>query len=233
MRVIIPEPSLWDPETPFLYEGPVELWEDGQRCDQVQVRHGLRKLNLGPRGLRCNGRMLSIQGVARSQCSEEEARRLHKAGYNTLLAPALEEASSLWDIGDKLGFLVLGRLTQMDNSIPLWLLDLEKHPCFLGWLMSDELLTSLPQLREVYLWFFPRFLSFEVEWPFFGVELQQQVPRGPLEEIAFMACKEELLPEVGQGNLPKIVLRESELTGSSQPAWASSPGILGWIDLSL
>src|SRR5262245_54959769 len=25
-RVVIPEPSFWDPETPFLYEGLVELW---------------------------------------------------------------------------------------------------------------------------------------------------------------------------------------------------------------
>src|SRR5687768_8525338 len=26
-RVVIPEPSFWDAESPFLYEGPVELWE--------------------------------------------------------------------------------------------------------------------------------------------------------------------------------------------------------------
>src|SRR5437763_797077 len=27
MRVIIPEPNFWEPETPFLYEGALELWE--------------------------------------------------------------------------------------------------------------------------------------------------------------------------------------------------------------
>src|SRR5437763_15625817 len=41
-RVVIPEPSFWDPESPFLYHGPVELWEDGERREQVTVRHGLR-----------------------------------------------------------------------------------------------------------------------------------------------------------------------------------------------
>src|SRR5262245_50237038 len=41
-RVVIPEPSLWDPESPFLYQGLVELWQDGQRCDQTIVPHGLR-----------------------------------------------------------------------------------------------------------------------------------------------------------------------------------------------
>jgi hypothetical protein len=33
-RVVIPEPSLWKPETPFVYEVVVELWQDGQRCDR-------------------------------------------------------------------------------------------------------------------------------------------------------------------------------------------------------
>src|SRR5262249_16773364 len=26
LRVIIPEPNLWEPETPFLYQGPLELF---------------------------------------------------------------------------------------------------------------------------------------------------------------------------------------------------------------
>ena len=33
LRAIIPEPSWWDPQTPFLYEGPVELWQDGRLVD--------------------------------------------------------------------------------------------------------------------------------------------------------------------------------------------------------
>jgi hypothetical protein len=36
-RVVIPEPSLWEPECPFVYDGAVELWQDGQRCDVRQV----------------------------------------------------------------------------------------------------------------------------------------------------------------------------------------------------
>src|SRR3982751_515934 len=31
-RVAIPEPSLWDVQSPFLYSGPVELWQDGKRA---------------------------------------------------------------------------------------------------------------------------------------------------------------------------------------------------------
>src|SRR4051812_29148320 len=51
-RVVIPEASLWEPESPFLYAGPVELWQDGVRCDRAEVLHGLRSVQLGARGLR-------------------------------------------------------------------------------------------------------------------------------------------------------------------------------------
>src|SRR5262249_36609476 len=51
-RVVIPEACLWELESPFLYQGPIELWQDGQRCDQVTISHGLRSLHLDERGLR-------------------------------------------------------------------------------------------------------------------------------------------------------------------------------------
>lgn len=41
-RVVIPDPSLWEPEQPFLYRVIVELWQDGQRCDQAEFDCGLR-----------------------------------------------------------------------------------------------------------------------------------------------------------------------------------------------
>jgi hypothetical protein len=36
-RIIIPEPSRWEPDCPFVYDGVIELWQDGQRCDVRQV----------------------------------------------------------------------------------------------------------------------------------------------------------------------------------------------------
>src|SRR5262249_19741595 len=62
LRAIIPEASLWEPETPHVYTGYVELWQDGVREEVVQVRHGLRQVSLGPRGLRLNGRLLRLRG---------------------------------------------------------------------------------------------------------------------------------------------------------------------------
>jgi hypothetical protein len=41
-RVVIPDPSLWEPKRPFLYHVIVELWQDGQCCDQTEFDCGLR-----------------------------------------------------------------------------------------------------------------------------------------------------------------------------------------------
>jgi hypothetical protein len=36
-RVVIPEPNLWEPGCPFVYDGFIELWQDGERCEIRQV----------------------------------------------------------------------------------------------------------------------------------------------------------------------------------------------------
>src|SRR5438046_1809045 len=55
LRVRIPEPNFWEPKTPLLYEGPLELWEGDERCDQIVLRHGIRVAQLTPQVLRLNG----------------------------------------------------------------------------------------------------------------------------------------------------------------------------------
>lgn len=215
LRVIIPEPSWWDPQSPFLYQGPVELWQNGQRCDSVQLSHGLRTLKVGPQGLRCNGRLLPLRGVAREQCSEEDARQLHQAGFNTLLVSATAGAAGLWDISDRFGFFILGRLTNEADFGRVK--QLAPHDSCLGWVLSPELwrdpLVALCLPHPV-----------SVRQELIGLELDQR-PSGPLpERIHFVACPEELLPELGAIDLPKIVLKRK--AGDAGPA----PGILGWID---
>ena len=37
VRVVIPEPSVWSAQMPLVYDGAVELWQDGERCDVRQV----------------------------------------------------------------------------------------------------------------------------------------------------------------------------------------------------
>jgi len=41
LRAIIPEPCLWDRESPFVYRCVVELLHDGQICDERSADYGL------------------------------------------------------------------------------------------------------------------------------------------------------------------------------------------------
>jgi hypothetical protein len=135
-RVVIPEASLWEPESPFLYRGPVALWQDGRRCDQVTICHGLRSFQLGPRGLRVNGRLVALRGRQVTACSDEEARALRRDCCNLLLAPVTAETPPLWERGDRLGLLLLGRVTDDSEPTRRHLAALARHACCLGWVLD-------------------------------------------------------------------------------------------------
>jgi hypothetical protein len=214
LRAIIPEPSLWDPESPFLYEGPVELWVGKERCDRTEVRYGLRHFTLGPRGLRWNGRFLTLRGHRIDQPLEGRAEALRQAGINTLLAPVSPENVGLWDAADRFGFLVLGRLSsRQDISLTQ---RFREHASCLGWLVTDQLFQD-EIAREVW----PTLLSDERQ--LVGMEFAEPPREPPPKGVSFIACSEALGPALADLGLHTVILgRPSE--GASD--------MLGWIDLN-
>jgi hypothetical protein len=134
LRAVIPEASLWEPQTPHLYAGPVELWQDGQRCEVVNVRHGLRYLALGPRGLRVNGHLLRLRGRRVTRLEEAAALALRESGYNLVVAPVTEESRAIWEVADRIGLFVLGR-AEGESALAE---QLTAHPSCLGWIRGDE-----------------------------------------------------------------------------------------------
>ena len=127
-RVVIPEGSFWDPASPHLYLVHVELWQDGTKCDEVRLRHGLRDLRGTARGLTVNGLRQTLRGRVVHSLDDDEARRLRSEGVNLLIA-SIEEPS-VWEIADRMGFFVVGT-TGMDAA-------LAEHPSHLGWLVSGQ-----------------------------------------------------------------------------------------------
>jgi hypothetical protein len=134
-RVVIPEPSLWEPESPFLYQGPVELWQDGERCGRATVRHGLCSSSLTPRGLRWNSKVLPLRGRAVRELTNDAAMSLRREGFNLLLAP-LDEPN-VWEIADRLGFLVFGQAPALDDDAVSFMKQLAGHPSALGYLFDN------------------------------------------------------------------------------------------------
>lgn len=138
VRAVIPEPSLWEPECPFVYQAIVELWEGGLRCDQAQVRHGLRRVLLSPAGLRVNGGSLFLRGRRAAEGDEVRAAEWRRAGCNLLLAPADGLASALWDAADVQGLFVLGRLSELRDAALGQAKEGAAHPSCFGWLLDAK-----------------------------------------------------------------------------------------------
>jgi hypothetical protein len=136
VRAVIPEASLWEPQCPFLYQGPIELWQDGQCCDRVILSHGLRSLRRNEHGLCVNGRPLSLHGRKITSCSDEEATQLHQAGYNLLIAPVAASSLAVWEQADRFGFLVLGQLGEDADETRLVEM-IRSHASCLGWLSAE------------------------------------------------------------------------------------------------
>jgi hypothetical protein len=134
-RVVIPEPSFWDAESPFLYHGPVELWQDGQRCERVTMSHGLCSSSLTQHGLRWNGKALPLRGRAVHGLTEDQALSLRHSGFNLLLAPVNEPQT--WEIADWFGFLVLGDIPCLDETALRRVAQLTPHPSCFGWLVNS------------------------------------------------------------------------------------------------
>ena len=198
LRAVIPEPSLWDPQSPFLYAGPVELWQDGRRCDRARVRHGLRQLSLGPRGLRVNGRPVTLQGVSCETLFPEQATALRAGGCNSLLVPLRHQTRDVWETADRCGFLVLGRLEEDEEATAQLLLELQRHPCHLGCLAGPRWLTDgrLDRLAQA---------LGTAGRPFLGLEVGDTLPRTLPPAVQFLAGCEEHLPDAAGPGLPLLL----------------------------
>lgn len=135
-RVVVPEASLWEPQSPFLYQGPIELWEGGERLEVVQIRHGFRVAALGPRGLRVNGRPAAPRGRMVEKVTEEEARRMRQEDVDLWIVPVRESCLRLWDLADEVGFFIVGQIEATTEAALIQ--RIESHASHFGWLWPDK-----------------------------------------------------------------------------------------------
>jgi hypothetical protein len=128
-RVVIPEPSWWDPISPFLYRGQIELWRAGAMLDRATVRFGLRSVQLKPDGLFWNGKRLILEALDRSDLLESELPMLRRQGINAVILPV--DRHELWLGAERLGFVILGRIDE-----PAWPdVSHQSSPALLGWIL--------------------------------------------------------------------------------------------------
>ena len=187
LRVTIPEPSWWEPKTPFLYEGPLELWQDGVLCERVAIRHGIRALQLTSKGLRLNGKPFLLRGkVVEPGLTADGAKSLREAGFNAIwtTAPDIE----LWDMADRIGFFVLGSSVDL-TAFHLLRHELTDHPSHFGWIFNRADLSNAPIQQDGLAMLY-------------GVNTSA---RSRPEHADFLVCQESEMAWLDDINLPKLV----------------------------
>jgi hypothetical protein len=130
LRAIVPEPSFWDPESPFLYEAIVR----DEAGSETRRTLGLRSIQIGPGGLSVERRPLRLNTVRRDRL--DDAAELRQAGVNAIVCPVTPATMPLWAAADAWGFFMLGELTA--ESLPL-VPGLEEHASCLGWICDAAL----------------------------------------------------------------------------------------------
>ena len=132
--IIIPEPALWDPVSPFLYEGPVEMNQEGEWKVSFFPRIGFRWLEWREKRLRVNGHEIRLKAKRVVMVSgREELLDWHKSAINLLIIPAKAEFETLCLLADEIGFFVLAELSP-DQQPLQW----QHHPSLLGWVREGK-----------------------------------------------------------------------------------------------
>jgi hypothetical protein len=228
-RVIIPEANLWRPKTPFLYEGPIELWQ-GETClDRQQVVHGLRHVRLTRHGLRLNGEAFRLKGVLAAELSDPTAERFRAAGINLIVAPVTFDNAELWRRTERLGFFVLGQLDGKAEEI-LWHAEehLTRRVSALGWLLPQSLTREPQHWHNAML-----HLQGGRRDVLFGVKLEE-LPLGVLPgHVSFLVCEARFLPDLEPASIPRLLLARRGEAADLTREEKDSPEILGKVQREL
>jgi hypothetical protein len=207
LRVVIPEPCLWDLQSPFIYEVVAELWQSGQLCDQVRTSHGLCSLKLTPQGLRWNGRPITLSGVERGQLTEAEALELRQKGYNTVLVQASADTVSLCSLADRAGLFVLAHLASRGDYAHAQAL--KGHVSLLGFVLNGKLLQD-PLVKAAPTWVADRD-------QLMGLEVDELLPAPLPEGFNFLLAKEDARQNLSKAKLPLLIRRSKPQGGNEEP----------------
>ncbi len=199
-RVVVPEPSFWEPETPFLYQGPLELWEGGRPVDRVHVSCGLRVVGQRMHRPELNGRPLFVRAVGGGRVSDATSPALRAMGVNTLILPPAEQTAAVWEMADRLGFLGIGRLPATAAAFEQ-ARAARFHPSCLGWLLPAAVLNDERWQREA------RRLAAGPAGGWLGLEADDLAGTPPAE-VHFLLCRQGQESALRPVGLPMIVRTE-------------------------
>jgi hypothetical protein len=214
LRVVIPEPCLWDPQSPFIYEVAAELWQRGQLCDQIRTSHGLYSLKLTLQGLRWNGRPMTLSGVECSRLTEPEGSELRRAGHNAVLTQVTTETAALCSLADSLGLFVLARLASRGDYANAHALS--GHVSLLGFVLDSQLLQD-PLVNAAPTWLAD-------PYQMMGLEIDESPPEALEDGFNFLFTREDARLNLTGTKLPLLIRRSEPKQGNETMSEANSLG---------
>jgi beta-galactosidase/beta-glucuronidase len=171
IRVEIPNPTLWSPETPFLYDVNVRLRREGQVLDEVRLYAGLRCIAIRDGWVLLNGKPLYLAQVLDQGYwpdgyltpPSDDALRADvewtlRFGFNGARKHQKVEDPRYYYWCDRLGLLVWAEMPNARAWSPegeeQLLAEWERavcrdfnHPCIITWVPVNESM-GFPHLRE-------------------------------------------------------------------------------------
>jgi hypothetical protein len=214
LRTVIPEPSMWDPESPFLYSGPLGIWRGNELLEQQIQQIGFIGWGLGSRGLRVNGKYIDLQATLIKELNPELSAQLREQHFNCVVVEVSEATCSTWEMADRFGFFVLGHITGEDA----WRVArrLEGRPSSLGWILTQAALAGLkPQAFAG--------TSYTGSAPLIGLEVEK-LPEQPISGVSFLVAAPGVAEKPSASGLPWLRIERGD---KADEALDLSEGILG------
>jgi len=125
--MIVKQPKLWSPDSPYLYTFVTEIEKDGTVIDREENKIGIRVFEFdADKGFFLNGKNMKIKGVCvhhdagclgaavREKVWERRLRKLKEMGCNAIRMSHNPHMPELYDLCDSMGFLV------MDEAFDEW-----------------------------------------------------------------------------------------------------------------
>jgi beta-glucuronidase len=115
----LPEPVLWSPETPYLYDLTVDLLQAGGVTDSYRMKIGIRTIAVEGDRLLLNGQPIHLQGFGRHEDFPVVGRGylpvlivkdyalMRWTGANSFRTSHYPYSEQMLDLADQLGFLVI------------------------------------------------------------------------------------------------------------------------------